>query len=207
MSETAKVNSNAKVVFGAKIVGVLYLLLVIAYSYARFSSAETAQKLATLDWAYIFTVVNCLLLFAGLYFGLKKPIMAMLEQAIQKSIKNLNEARQAKAEAEHLKVRRQEMIVAIDREKQELATYFVTEKATDAQNILDQARKEAQNILDNTKLSLATEMKSLTNDLRKKIVKETLSQVEQMIDGKVTDTDHHKMFNDFIEQLNTGEKK
>lgn len=154
-----------------------------------------------LDWAEIFKIYNLLGLFGALYLGLRKPVAQMLTVSGGQVASALEEARAAKAEAESLKQRYEEMHVALEAEKEQFAKTLIEEETLERERIMQMAQHEAAGIIESVKQSIDAEVQDAARRLRKEVVKQALSLARKQVTADTSGEEHETLFTDFIGDL------
>lgn len=199
----AAANPLAALVKTAKIAGALYFALVIVFAVSYFMAKKSnpGLELGDTQWPYVFTVVNCFLLFLFLYLGLKSPVAKMLDEAAEQVRQKLQSARAASHAAEDLAQKNERLQAELANEKKQLEDSLDAEKQRDKDKILAQAKAEAQDILDGVKSSLDAELESAKNALRRELAAQAVKEAKEQIASAVTTKDGERIFNAFIAEM------
>ena len=136
-----------------------------------------------IDFNLIFTVINILVLFGGLWFVLFKPVRKILDERQAEADREYDEAKQKQAEADAAKKTYDESIAGIDDERKEILSE--TRKKADAeyQRIVETASEQAKDITDRAAVEAENQ--------KKKILKSAEEEIADMVvtaAGKVAGT-------------------
>lgn len=201
----AKADALAPLKLALKIGAVIYVILLIAVVVGYCRAPEGTKFSEWFNhqsaWPYAFTVLNCLLLFALLYLGLKGPVAKMLDDAAAGTAKALADARAASAAAEALRQREAALAGELQAEKAELDQRLASEKQTASAEIMAQARAEAQAILDGVKLDMGEELTAAKRQLRQELAAQAMEAARAKIAASVTPRDRERLFDDLIADL------
>ncbi len=159
-----------------------------------------------LHWGGIFTFYNLLGLFVGLYFGLKAPLMAMIDDSRRKIEGSLQTARNAQTEASNLQKKYDELLASLEKEKVRLSGVLKEEQELEKEKIMKQAKHEAEGIIESIKHSVDGEILSAAERLRKEVAQSALRQAREILAKEITAEDHENAFNDFISDLERTSK-
>jgi F-type H+-transporting ATPase subunit b len=176
-----------------KIVGTVILILML-------STAGWAETNATghgeqgFDWmGFLGKVFNSTVLFGGLIYILRKPMIEVLSQkSLDIKTDILNREEQVKSSANQL----EEIINRLAKIESEVVSLKQAAKENgevEQQRIADLGAKEAQRILELTDAEIATRMENAVRNLRTKIAELTINHFKQEIAQQLDAGAHEKI--------------
>lgn len=146
--------------------------------------------LANLPWAYGLTSYNLLGLFLVIITFLKTPVNSLLKNNAAATARAVEEARSAKAEAELLKNRYQELLDEIEAEKASMSSTMAEEIAEERVRILTAAKHDAEGTIQNLRASIDAEIALASTRLKQEVAVAALKLAREAIEKEAT-VDHH----------------
>lgn len=149
----------------------------------------------------LWTIINFLILVAILNIFLYKPIVRVLENRKNEIANNLNQAEQAKLDAEKTKEQYATQLKNAKREAQEIITR-ANKLGEDGKNeIIAEARNEAEKITIKAKEEIEREKKKALSEIRDEVATLAVMTAEKIINKNINDKDQERLVQDFIKEV------
>lgn len=165
---------------------------------------EHKPGIINIDWTLLLQIVNFLILVAILYKFLFKPLQTFLAKRAEGIRSSLEEAKRAREEAERLQEEFQARIQTIQREAQERREAALREVEEERQRLMRASREEAERLLGEAKTQIEAEVKRAKAALREEVVSLSLEIAEQILQRSLTDEDHRRLSEQFVQGLAPG---
>ncbi|MEG0571109.1 MAG: F0F1 ATP synthase subunit B [Oscillospiraceae bacterium] len=163
------------------------------------------NDLIYLDWTFIFTIVNTLILFLILKKFLYKPVKKMLEER-KKEIDNSYSL--AEEKLDNATKMQTEYELRLSTAKQEASTIMktATSLAQEKSNeLVKKAQDKAEIMIENAQKDIEQEKKKAVNQMKNEITDIALMAAEKVAQKELNKQDHQKLIEDFID--NVGDAK
>lgn len=149
----------------------------------------------------IWTIITFVILLFILYKVAWTPILAALDQRENTIRTSLEEAQRARQETQELLVQKQQILADANRE----AARILDQSREEAQRLRDtlseQAREEAQRLRDEARRAIERERQLAIQDLKSTAANLALSAAGQLLGKAVTNADHRRLVNEFLERF------
>lgn len=149
----------------------------------------------------ILTIVNFFIMMAVLKHFFYEPIVNMLDERKKNIATDLKEAEQAKDDARKMKEDYEASIQNAREEAQEILAEARKIGENTRAEIVEEAKEEAMRVSDRAKAEIARERDNALASLRKDVAKLAISAAEQVIERDVTEADHNRMVDAFIQEV------
>ncbi len=159
------------------------------------------SPLAQIPWPALLNVYNLLGLFGAAYIFGKGPLLNMLDDNARQTREMLDEAREAKAAAEELKRKYEELLAEVEAEKERLGAAAKTELQEERENILNLASHEANGILAAVKAGIEAEVAAARENLRARVAEQAILHARKIVAKHTEKKDHEAAFELFVENL------
>lgn len=136
-----------------------------------------------IDINLIFTVINILVLFGGLWFVLFKPVRKILDERQAEANREYDEAKQKQAEADSLKEKYDASLAEIEANREKTMAETRQKAGNEYQRIIGNAEAQAKDITDRATIEAENQ--------KKKILKSAEEEIADMVveaAGKVAGT-------------------
>src|SRR5713101_3668890 len=141
----------------------------------------------------VWTVVTFVILAFLLGRFAWKPLLLLLEERERTIRDSLEESRKARAEAEEVLRRNQEILAGARRESAAILEQGKREVESLKSEILAQARKEAQELVEQGKRQVQYEQKQAMEQLRSQVADLAIRAAERLIVRSLDDTKHREL--------------
>ncbi len=177
--------------------------------HAQETSASTSngESSETGGWKdTIFKWINFAILFGGLAYVLRKPMVEFFASRKELIRKSIEEAKAAKARAEEELAQVLSKLEQVQQEIGSLKSAAEAQAKVDGEKILDAAKEEAKRIVSSAQEEVALMVKHAQKELRE----ESAALVVKMAEGKLKDEirpEHQgPLFEKFVASINTGDR-
>jgi len=136
-----------------------------------------------IDFNLIFTVINILVLFGGLWFVLFKPVRKILDERQAEADREFEEAKAKQAEADAAKEKYDDSLAELEKNRAEAMTEARRKADSEYQRIIGHAEVQAKDITDRATIEAENQ--------KKKILKSAEEEIADMVveaAGKVAGT-------------------
>lgn len=152
-------------------------------------------------WQMLVSLANLVLLFVIVKKLLYKPVKKMLE-ARSRSIQNdYDEAALAKEQAYTDKIKYEEKLQSAQAQADEVIKEAVGTANEREQEIVAKAKEKADMIIRRAENEAALELKKAETAVRKEIVEVSSLLTEKVLEREITDKDHQRFIDSFIESI------
>ena len=134
-----------------------------------------------------------------LYFILYKPLIKFLDERAQQIKNDIDNAQKNKEDSETLLSTYENKIKAVEKEAEEFMDNVKRDALKEKNKVLQSARDEADAIMNRTKKELEAEAVNAKNELKKEFSRYTLMCAQQIIQKEVSEDDHKKLVEKFLE--------
>lgn len=166
-------------------------------------SNGTQALVTIIPWTFIAQILN---LFIQMYLikrFLFKPINEVLEKRRQLADQEIREAREAKEEADGLKVQYEEGLANAKAEAAQIVQSAQKEAQIKADETLKQAQEHAAGIRRKAEADIAQEKKKAINEVKDEIGGLAMDIAGKVVEKEINEADHKKLIDEFIK--NVGE--
>lgn len=146
-------------------------------------------------------IVNFAILFGGLFFMLRKPLMGMLTQRTVTIAKTLDEAQAGRLEAEARLAEARTKVAALEAELIRLRSEAEAEGRREKDRIREMAGKEAERLRTLARLEVEAHLKAGVRDLKAYTAELAASLAEARIKARLTEADQSALIDKSIAKL------
>jgi ATP synthase F0 subunit b len=146
-------------------------------------------------------IINFAILFGGLFFFLRKPLMAMLNQRTETIAKTLDEAQAGRLAAEARLAEARAKVAALEAELLRLRSEAEEEGRREKDRIREMAGKEADRLRALARLEVEALLKSGVRDLKAYTAELAASLAEARIKARLTEADQAALIDKSIAKL------
>ncbi len=154
-------------------------------------------NLSTFVWSFI----NFFVLLAILNKFLYKPMLQMLEERKQTIAQSMQQAEQARAEAERIKQEYAEQLAQAKKESQEIIARAERMGEEMREELVQNAKAEAEKTLKAAQEEIAREKAKAVAELREEVAKLAVLAAGKVVGKSITVEDHEKMVKEFIDEV------
>jgi len=154
-------------------------------------------------WPFIFQVVNFLLLLFVLYKYALPTVKSFFAERSQKIRQSLKEAEDAKTLAEEKLNGHEEKLRSLGEEVEKIRDLLIKEGQAEKDRIIRGAEKDAESIKKQAKVIAEQEIEKAKKDLRREMARLSLDRAEKIIRDNISDDDQVRFTKDYITQIAT----
>jgi F-type H+-transporting ATPase subunit b len=148
-------------------------------------------------------IINFVLLFGGLFLLLRKPLAGMLAKRTQDVARNLDEARQARREAEARLTEAKAKVAALESELQRTREKAEEDGRREKDRIRELAGQEAERLRSLAKLEVEAHLKAGVRDLKAYAAELAAQLAEERLKARLTAADQAGLIDKSIAKLKT----
>ena len=164
---------------------------------------NTQELVSIVPWTFIAQILN---LFIQMYLikrFLFKPINEVLEKRRAQADLEIREAREAKKEADGLKVQYEEGLANARTEAAQIVQSAQKEAQIKADETVRQAQQQAAGIRRKAEADIAQEKKKAINEVKNEIGGIAMDIAGKVVEKEINEADHKNLIDEFIK--NVGE--
>ena len=162
---------------------------------------QTPDLVTLVPWTFIIQIIN---LFIQVYLIKKflfKPINEILEKRRNLADKEIKEAREAKDEADSLKVQYEDSLTNAHAEAAQIVSDAQKEAQQKADTLVHEAEAEAQSIKARAAADIEQEKKKAINEAKDEIGSLAMEIAGKVVEKEISESDHKKLIDDFITKV------
>ena len=162
---------------------------------------QTQDLVTLVPWTFIIQIIN---LFIQVYLIKKflfKPINEILEKRRNLADKEIKEAREAKDEADSLKVQYEDSLTNAHAEAAQIVSDAQKEAQQKADTLVHEAEAEAQSIKARAAADIEQEKKKAINEAKDEIGGLAMDIAGKVVEKEINENDHKKLIEDFISKV------
>ena len=162
---------------------------------------QTQDLVTLVPWTFIIQIIN---LFIQVYLIKKflfKPINEILEKRRNLADKEIKEAREAKDEADSLKVQYEDSLTNAHAEAAQIVSDAQKEAQQKADTLVHEAEAEAQSIKARAAADIEQEKKKAINEAKDEIGSLAMEIAGKVVEKEISESDHKKIIDDFITKV------
>ncbi|MBT9557648.1 MAG: ATP synthase F0 subunit B [Myxococcales bacterium] len=148
-----------------------------------------------------FYIIDFLVYAAVLVVVLRKPLTAFVELRREKLVKDIEEARKLREEAERKLADYTKRLSAIESEAQQILADARAQGEAERTRILAEATATAQKLRADAKTRLEQESKKLAHDLELHAVELATQVAERIIVERISENHRKALFSDYVDQV------
>jgi len=148
-----------------------------------------------------FRVINFVILAAGLFFILKKPVSNMLSARITGIKEQLNELEIKKQAAEKELAQYNEKISLLKQEAEKIVESYIRQGNEAKARILKEAESQAAKLEEKTRRNMEYEFKQAKLKLQSEIIEQALKRAEKNIIEKISSEDQDRLIDEYLEKV------
>ena len=164
---------------------------------------NTQGLVTIIPWTFIAQILNLFIQVFLIKRFLFKPINEMLEKRRDLADKEIREAREAKEEADSLKVQYEEGLEGARNEAAQIVQNALKEAQLRADETVRKAQEQAVGIRKKAEADIAQEKKKAINEMKDEIGELAMDIAGKVVEKEINEEDHKKRIEEFIR--NVGE--
>ena len=165
------------------------------------ASGGEGGGLISLDKSLIVQGINFLILLFLLHRLLYRPLLAKMQERTVAIQKSLEEAQQARAEAQRASEENTARLRAAHAEAAAIREQALKEAAEEQRKLVDAARVEAQRLIESAKAQMDTDVRRAREELRREVSELAVAVAEKLVRKSLRDDDHRRIVADAIARV------
>lgn len=149
----------------------------------------------------IWTIITFVCLLVVLRLVAWKPLLAALEQRETTIRNSLDEAQQAREEAERLMAENQRILADANRESARILEQGREEAERLRASLTEQAQAEAARLVEEARRDIQRERQLAVQNLKETAAELTLAATGQLLGRSVSDDDHRRLVSEFLDRI------
>ncbi len=150
------------------------------------------------DW---YRVMNFAVLAIVLFFLLKKPVSAALNQRIKDIKEQLAVLEGRKNDAEKELAKYNEKLATLEGEAEKIIEGYIKQGNEARERIIKEAEAAAEKLEEQSKITIEQEFEKAKLELRDNILENALNKAEERIKDKFTSEDQDKLVDEYLEKV------
>ncbi len=183
---------------GAVLLAAAVGLLTFAAAAAASGGESGHHGFSATDW---YRVMNFAVLFAVLFFLLRKPIPRALNSRIQGIQDQLKDLEAKKAEAEQQMAVFNQKLGDLEKEAERIVSDYVRQGHEAKARILKEAESAAEKIRSQASRNIEHEFEQAKVHLQQEIFEKSLAKAEAALKGKITDQDQERLVEEYLQKV------
>ena len=164
---------------------------------------NTQALVTIIPWTFIAQILNLFIQMFLIKKFLFKPINEVLQKRRELADQEIREAREAKEEADGLKVQYEEGLANARAEAAQIVQSAQKEAQIRADETVKQAQEQAAGIRRKAEADIAQEKKKAINEVKDEIGGLAMDIAGKVVEKEINEADHKKLIDEFIN--NVGE--
>ena len=156
-------------------------------------------------WTMLFAWLNLLILYLFLKKLLFKPLKNMIDSRQKEIDDTYADADKSQKDAMALKAEYEEKIKCADEESERIIKDASRRAQLKSEDILKEAGEEARRTLERAKEQIELEKKQALSDIKNEVSSIAIGIAEAVIEKEVSEEEHRKMIDEFIENMGNEE--
>lgn len=165
---------------------------------------QAAQHHGGSPWSFVFKWINFLILFGGLGWKLRKPLLNFLESRRQEIEEGLSMAAEARSKAQSKLAEVESRLAGMNEEICQLKAQALQQAEEERVRILVGARVEARKILELASLEIEGIRKAARLELKGHVAELAVHIAEQRLKSIIGPEEHKKIVERFVEGLGSS---
>ncbi len=187
-------------------VGVLVAVAVLLFVEPAFA-AEEAGQVHSFPWAvWITSLINFLIFFGLLYKFAARPISEFFKNRRERLIKDLDEARRLREEAEARLEEYTARLDALEDERKQLLEEYHEQGEREKKRIVEDAKRQVDKMRADAEVTIDQEVKKAIANLERQVVDMAVGMAETIARGKLDAAKQKALVDDYVSELSALEE-
>lgn len=152
-------------------------------------------------WNLVFRAMNFGLLFAVLFYLLRKPLKQFLSNRRESIAQTLADLERKKAEAEARFKELEAKISDLEADRERVLAEYIKDGEEEKQKIIANAREMADRIKEQAEVTIDLEIKKAKEDLTREIAEMSASMAEDLIKKNINDQDRERLVEESLKKV------
>ena len=154
-----------------------------------------------INFTFILTILNFILLVFVLRAVLFKPMIKFLDERAKKIDESLKLAEENKKRAEDMKIEHDQIIKEARSKASEIVDSAMVNASKESREIISEARDKAQATIDSAKDEIIIEAERIKQDLRKEVASMSVSLAGKVLEREIKADDHKELINKSLDVM------
>jgi F-type H+-transporting ATPase subunit b len=165
---------------------------------------EHHPSIVNIDLTFVLQAINFIILALVLYKYLFKPLSQFMEKRAEGIRHSLEEAKRARDEVVQARAEYEESLRTARQEAAALRLRMEREVAEERERSIQHARDEANRMITQARTEIEQEARRAKAELRSEAVNLSLTAAERLIQRSLTDEDHRRLAEQYVEELGSA---
>ncbi len=174
------------------------ILLSIGVAFGSSGGDVEAKGWVATDW---YRVMNFAVLAIALFFILRKPVSAALNQRIKDIKEQLADLEAKKDAAEKELSKYNEKLAMLDGEAEKIIDGYIKQGNEARERIIREAETAAEKLEEQAKITIEQEFGKAKTELRDNVLESALNKAEEQIKERFTSEDQDKLVDEYLEKV------
>jgi len=153
-------------------------------------------------WGLAFSAVNFLIFALVLRKYALPAVRDTVRQRREKIVQALNEAKQAKEEAENLRREYEQKLAGLAAEQEKMRAQALEAAEREKGRILEEARQMTERIRTEARQVAQREVEEARRILRQEVAAQAVRQATELLQSRLAPTDHSRFVQDLVAEVN-----
>ena len=181
----------------------LFLACYMAQTGVVFAAEEAAKGWG--PWLTVGRFINLVIVISVLVWAVRKPLSAFYAGRSQSIRDQLDEAQQARLEAEAKLAEMQSRMSRLDDELRELKAAAEKEAQEEYERLIAGAERDGEKIVERARQEIEGMTRAAQLDLKEHVAELSVQLAEEKIRREITDEDRSRLFTHFVTRLGENE--
>ena len=141
------------------------------------------------------------LILSAIIYASGGKIKASLKARAEELAQEINAAQGAHDQAQNLLDKYEGMIAQLERDGEELLDTYRKQGEEEKARMIEEGEREAERIAKDTQRMIENEFKSMQRQIEHELVEASLTRAEEMISSKLNLTDHNRLTESYLNEL------
>lgn len=164
-------------------------------------AGEHHPGIVNIDFTFVLQAINFAILAFILYRFLFKPLAQFMEKRAEGIRHSLDEAKRARDEVVQARAEYEESLRTARQEAAALRQRMEREITEERERLVHQSREEAQRMITQARSEIEQEVRRAKAEIRGEAVNLSLTAAERLLQRSMTDDDHRRLAEQYIEEL------
>ncbi|MFQ5960410.1 MAG: F0F1 ATP synthase subunit B [Candidatus Methylomirabilales bacterium] len=180
---------------------VSFLLMGLPLVSLAAEAEEHHPSIVNIDLTFVLQAINFIILAFVLYRFLFKPLTQFMEKRAEGIRHSLEEAKRARDEVVEARAEYEESLRTARQEAVALRQRMEREMEQERERLVHASREEAQRMITQARSEIEQEVRRAKAELRSEAVNVSLTAAERLVRRSLTDEDHRRLAEQYIEEL------
>ena len=155
--------------------------------------------------SYEFDLINqgisLIVLLAGIIYAAGGKIKESLKARADELAQEINDAQKAHDQAQELLDKYESMIAQLQQDGEELLSTYRTQGEKEKARLIEEGEREAERIAKDARRMIDNELSSVQRKIEQELIETSLARAEELINSKLNLTDHNRLTESYLNEL------